>query len=287
MKKIEKYHQTDNARYALKHTKESLYLKENGSDAYVQAAGDLALEAEFLANLTHPNIIKLRGLTHAGTAGFADGPCGYFLIIDRLFETLDQRIKRWHGPTKAKKGRVTNMMSVVATNFKKSSGGEGIEIELRDDIMDERYNVAAMTYLHSHSIIFRDLKPANIGFDVRGDVKIFDFGLARIMPEGGTPYDDLFEMSGAGSPRYMAPELLSGKAYNMKADVYTFAIVLWEMLSGEIPYSFVRSRDQLCNYVCQEHGRPEIDESWPSNIKGMLRSSFDDEVYYRPVSSRA
>ena len=58
-----------------------------------------------------------------------------------------------------------------------------------------------MKYMHKHSIIFRDLKPQNIGFDVRGDVKIFDFGLARIMPEDGNPYTDTFEMSGAGSPR--------------------------------------------------------------------------------------
>ncbi|KAL7541895.1 hypothetical protein ACHAXR_011352 [Thalassiosira sp. AJA248-18] len=84
----------------------------------------------------------------------------------------------------------------------------------------------------------------------------------------------------------MAPECLMGEEYNMKADVYTFAIVLWEMLSGETPYSFVRNRDQLCCYVCQERGRPEIDESWPSNIKSMMRNSFDDDVYYRPVSPR-
>ena len=60
---------------------------------------------------------------------------------------------------------------------------------------------AAMEYLHSHTIIFRDLKPANIGFDVRGDVKIFDFGLSRMMPSDGNPHLDTFEMSGAGSPR--------------------------------------------------------------------------------------
>ena len=56
---------------------------------------DLVLEAELLASLSHPNIIKLRGITYSGSAGFADGPCGYFLVIDRLQETLDQRIKLW------------------------------------------------------------------------------------------------------------------------------------------------------------------------------------------------
>ena len=82
-----------------------------------------------------------------------------------------------------------------------------------------------ITYSISSFSVFRDLKPANIGFDVRGDgknlkeqplmicieiryvspcivsVKIFDFGLARVMPEEGDPNNDAYDMSGAGSPR--------------------------------------------------------------------------------------
>ena len=94
------------------------------------------------------------------------------------------------------------------------------------------------------------MKPANIGFDVRGDVKIFDFGLARVMPDDGCPYTDTFLMSGAGSPRYMAPEcLMIGENYNLKADIYSFAIILWEMLSASRPYGFVKSRAQLIEHV--------------------------------------
>ena len=72
-------------------------------------------------------------------------------------------------------------------------------------------------------------------------MKIFDFGMARVIPGGGDPYNDTFDMSGAGSPRYMAPECLRDEAYNMKADVYTFALVFWEMLTGQMPYSFTTS----------------------------------------------
>mmetsp|Transcript_45766 Transcript_45766/g.96045 ORF Transcript_45766/g.96045 Transcript_45766/m.96045 type:complete len:499 (+) Transcript_45766:286-1782(+) len=295
MKKCEKYRDTENARYALKHIKET-YLLDNGSDLFVQAAGDLALEAEFLAKLNHPNIIKLRGLALSGVSGYANGPCGYFLIIDRLFETLDQRIRRWHHPSI--KERIMHTKSTISNSINASrrssidrnAGGDEVveassdrgRVELMDGCLSVALQLsAAMVYLHSHSVIFRDLKPANVGFDVRGDLKIFDFGLARIVPEGDA-YNDLYDMSGAGSPRYMAPECLRRGEYNLKADVYTFAIVLWEILTGETPYGFVANRDELYYHVVQEHDRPVIDKRWPSDIKGMLESSFDANPKKRP-----
>ena len=124
----------------------------------------------------------------------------------------------------------------------------------------------------------------NIGFDVRGDVKIFDFGLARIMPEEGDPNHDFFKMSGAGSPRYMAPELLRFDEYNLKADVYSLTIILWEMLSGERAYEFVRSRDQLIRHVTEDNGRPVIDVKWPAKLQNVLGLGFDVDVGLRPVS---
>mmetsp|Transcript_19980 Transcript_19980/g.41852 ORF Transcript_19980/g.41852 Transcript_19980/m.41852 type:complete len:477 (-) Transcript_19980:46-1476(-) len=291
MKGIEKYRQTNKARYAVKHIKES-YISDNGPEAYIKAACDLAREAEFLANLDHPNIIKLRGLALFGAAGFINGPCGYFLVIDRLFETLNQAIKRWHHETTGQDRTSLRMLprrlsnaiakprlNKITTNIK--------EIEDKHKMMDECLRAAlqisaAMVYLHKHSIMFRDLKPENIGFDVRGDLKIFDFGLARVVPDGDNPYHNTYRMTGAGTPRYMAPECLSGGAYNLKADVYTFAIVMWEMLSGKMAYFFARDVDHLLHYVVRKCGRPEIDERWPDNIKVMLKSSFDADINTRP-----
>jgi len=82
----------------------------------------------------------------------------------------------------------------------------------------------------------------------------------------------------------MAPECLSGKPYNMKADVFAFSMVFWEILSGQTPHMFVRRKHQLISYVVEENGRPDIDESWPGPIRGMLESSFDSEIVNRPVS---
>ena len=159
---------------------------------------------------------------------------------------------------------------------------------------------------------------------MRGDVKLFDFGLATIMPPNGDPYDDRFRMSGAGSPRYMAPEVLVDppEDYNMKADVYTFGIVLWEMFALEVPYNNVRSRDTLVSFVgkycsssacpysnyipypagltdlissliilhhaalitiVDEEGRPPIKDEWPETIKDTLTQSFAHDMSERPT----
>ena len=114
-------------------------------------------------------------------------------------------------------------------------------------------------------------------------MKIFDFGLARIMPENGDPNNDTFEMSGAGSPRYMAPECLDDKPYNLKADVYSFSIILWEILSGSTPYGFVKRRLHLIQQVVNENVRPIIDKRWPAGIVGMLESSFEADIGLCPV----
>ena len=87
------------------------------------------------------------------------------------------------------------------------------------------------------------------------------------------------------SLRYMAPECLSGQAYNMKADVYSFSILLWEMLADHIPYAFARTTDRLTYHVVCENGRPDINESWPTYIKDMLKTSFDSNAERRPVSA--
>jgi len=302
LKQCEKYRETKKARYAVKHLKGD-YFRNHDSDKCIQAVSDLALEAEFLASLSHPHIMKLRGLAFNGTSGFETGPTGYFLIIDRLFETLVDRIQRWAKSSAIEKGKFFSLRRSISlggsfsipvgkvsakdlskTNSLPPSTGE-------DKPMDERLSVAlqiaaGLKYLHSHHIIFRDLKPANIGFDVRGDVKIFDFGLARVMPDDGCPYTDKFVMSGAGTPRYMSPECLKlGESYNMKADIYSFAIILWEILSASRSYAFVKSREQLIQHVVHKDGRPHISEEWPSSIRGMMESSFDKDMCLRPKAS--
>mmetsp|Transcript_22715 Transcript_22715/g.47651 ORF Transcript_22715/g.47651 Transcript_22715/m.47651 type:complete len:507 (-) Transcript_22715:158-1678(-) len=262
-------------RYALKHLRPELLTKYDPLD-YAQAASDLALEAELLSSLQHPHIIKLRGISIDGTSGFAQGAKGYFLIIDKLTETLDARIKRWK---KSKK-------FVISSVKKKAGKSDGKEEDVfsEDQVKVALQIAAAMIFLHSKKVIFRDLKPQNVGFDIRGDVKIFDFGLACLMPSNGDPNQDKYEMSGAGSPRYMAPEVLVDEPlYNLKADVYTFGIVLWEILSLQLPYSDITSRPALINSVVNKGERPPIPKAWPLPIRETMSIGFDAETEKRPT----
>jgi serine/threonine protein kinase len=259
-----KYRGTKKCTYAIKH------LRPNLSDAYkpcqwAQFACDLVQEAEFLAALQHPNIIKLRGVSYLGSSGLRQGPKGYFLIIDQLNETLAQRIAKWKKSTKRR-----------SIDFFKSGAHCGAtEAMLSQQLVILLQIAAALAYLHDQNIIFRDLKPQNVGFDCRRDVKLFDFGLAKMLPAGSDSYNDCFKMSIAGTPRFMAPEMLSGEAgCNLKADVYTFGLVAWESLSLQRPYAFVRHQQDLINQVVKNQIRPEINPHWPTSVIDLLEAAF-------------
>src|SRR5205085_10595974 len=77
---------------------------------------------------------------------------------------------------------------------------------------------------HERGILHRDLKPANVMIDGEGKVRITDFGLAAIAGAAG--------QARAGTPAYMAPELLAGKEASVQSDIYALGLVLYELFTG-------------------------------------------------------
>ena len=87
-----------------------------------------------------------------------------------------------------------------------------------------------MEYIHSQGVIHRDLKPENVLFDQDLCAKIADFGIAC-----EEAYCDKLAED-PGTYRWMAPEMIKSKPYGHKVDVYSFGLVLWEMVTGTMPY---------------------------------------------------
>jgi serine/threonine protein kinase len=93
----------------------------------------------------------------------------------------------------------------------------------------------ALVYLHEHDVVHRDLKPANIMIQPNGRVKLIDFGIAldttlRKMTWGRLSH-------AMGTPDYMAPEQIKGMRGDARTDIYSLGAILYEMLTGEVPFS--------------------------------------------------
>ncbi|KAK5832303.1 hypothetical protein PVK06_016104 [Gossypium arboreum] len=87
-----------------------------------------------------------------------------------------------------------------------------------------------MDYLHQNHIIHRDLKTANLLMDTDNVIKVADFGVARFLNKGGVMTAE------TGTYRWMAPEVINHQPYDQKADIFSFAIVLWELVTAKVPY---------------------------------------------------
>ncbi|PKL95182.1 MAG: hypothetical protein CVV18_06480 [Gammaproteobacteria bacterium HGW-Gammaproteobacteria-8] len=105
-----------------------------------------------------------------------------------------------------------------------------------DDILEIMVQIArALDYAHANGVIHRDIKPANIHYDaVAWQIKIMDFGIAAI---GSGKASSLDDDKISGTPSHMAPELLLGHAADARSDLYSLGVVLYQLLSGKLPFS--------------------------------------------------
>ncbi|KAK8340057.1 hypothetical protein V6Z11_A08G077200 [Gossypium hirsutum] len=133
-----------------------------------------------------------------------------------------------------------------------------------------------LSYLHSKKIVHRDVKTENMLLDAHRTVKIADFGVARV--EAQNPRDMTGE---TGTLGYMAPEVLDGKPYNRKCDVYSFGICLWEIYCCDMPYADLSFAEVSSAVVCQNL-RPEIPRCCPSSLASIIRKCWDAHPERRP-----
>ncbi len=157
-----------------------------------------AREARALARLNHPNIVSVFDFGQNG------GHCWI------LMEFVDG----------------TNLRELLRTKTLQPREALGIVPKVCD----------ALQYAHDEGIVHRDIKPENILLDKKGRVKIADFGLAKLMGKDASDFSLTATGMTLGTPRYMAPEQFDKpQEVDHRADIYSLGVVLYEMLTGEVP----------------------------------------------------
>lgn len=106
----------------------------------------------------------------------------------------------------------------------------------------------SLEYLHTHGIVYRDIKPENILMESDGYLKLIDFGMAKIL-EG-----DEKANSFCGTPEYLAPEIITGEGHNMNADWWSYGTLIYEMLFG-IPPFFCENVEKMYELITHANVR--------------------------------
>lgn len=160
----------------------------------------LAREAQSAGRLSHPNIVTIYQIGSEQTASGV--PLTYIVMEYVPGQTLAERLTR-HPPLET--AAVLDILAQTAE---------------------------ALDYAHSQGVIHRDIKPANLLLSQEGRVKVADFGIAKITSHTVTQAGAIF-----GSPYYMAPEQIRAEALDGRADQFSLAVVAFEMLSGQRPFT--------------------------------------------------
>ncbi len=225
---------------------------------YGPFAGDLAAriarEREILATLDHPHIARLHD------AGVTAGGQPYLAL-----EHVDgQRIDEYCAQRRL-----------------------GVAARLRLFLQAAH----AVAHAHAQLVVHRDIKPSNLLVDAEGQVKLLDFGIAKLLDDGRHPVHDLTQHGArVMTPDYASPEQIAGLPLDTRSDVYSLGVLLFELLTGARPYRLKRhTRAQLEDAIlAADVPAPSQTVSDPA-LRRSLRGDIDTIVLKalkKPVAQR-
>jgi eukaryotic-like serine/threonine-protein kinase len=151
----------------------------------------------------------------------------------------------------------------------------------------------ALAEAHSHGIIHRDVKPQNVMLTASGQVKVLDFGLARVVHEGSL-IDSIAETESVlsvprlviGTIPYMSPEQVRGEALDARSDIFSFGAVLYEMLSGRHPFLGESVGATMSSILTKEPAPlARYASDVPDELQRMVRKALskDKDVRYQGI----
>ena len=200
-------------------------------------------EAEVLASLNHPNIAAIYDLQEAEGSRF--------LVLELVEgETLAERIQR--GP-----------------------------IPIDEALQIARNICEALEAAHEQGVVHRDLKPANIKITPDGILKVLDFGLAKAIEHSPAASlsnsPTLISMAATnagvvlGTAAYMSPEQAKGKTVDKRADIWAFGVVVYEMLTGKMPFFGETVSETMAFVITKEPDWNVLPKDLPLRIRELLR----------------
>jgi Tol biopolymer transport system component/tRNA A-37 threonylcarbamoyl transferase component Bud32 len=234
-------------------------------------------EAQVLASLSHPNIAAIYGVEKT--------PELTALVMELVDgEDLSALIARGNPEAEGVRPRLTDGASAAGRG-----GGTPRGVKIEDALPIAKQIADALEAAHEQGIIHRDLKPANIKVRPDGTVKVLDFGLAKALDR--TQDSGLGTPDAANSPTltnratqmgmilgtaaYMAPEQARGKVVDRRADIWSFGVVLYEMLSGRRAFEGDDVSVTLANVIKDDVNWDALPGDLPAPVLHLLRRSLE------------
>src|SRR5579862_307599 len=174
------------------------------------------------------------------------------------------------------------MERLEGDSLKQKLQGKPLELEM---LLDVSVQVAqALEALHAKGIIHRDIKPANVFITQSGQVKVLDFGLAKISHEGASSDEHAYEHSLTavgvvpGTAVYMSPEQARGEDLDPRSDIFSFGVVLYEMATGQKPF---RGSNVVTTLDAMLHKKPasprSLNPAVPGALEGVIGKAMEKD----------
>jgi serine/threonine-protein kinase len=204
----------------------------------------LEREATSLAAINHPNIASIYGLEeHAGTR---------YLVLELVDgETLADRLRKGAIPLEP-----------------------ALKIALQI--------AEALEAAHEKGVVHRDLKPANVKVTADGRVKVLDFGIAKTLTTRERDAATQLTLHGdapalIGTPAYMSPEQARGEAVNRQTDIWSFGVVLYEMLTGDSPFDRGTATETLARVLEAQPDFSLLPAATPASTRHLLKRCLEKD----------